>query len=379
VAARVFLHIGAPKTGTTYLQAVLAKNRQALAERGVLYPTLKASAHHRAVWDLRGIPEQRQGAQGVKGTWNALADEVNAWSSDAVVSSEHFVFATAPQIDRALTSFAGEVHVMYTARDLVRQVPAVWQERIKNQKTMTYRSFVESVMQADTRLGRTFWTAQDAAAVLRRWSVGLSPERMHVVTAPPPGQPHRVLWDRFARVLGLDGTLFGVEVDGSANSSLTMVQTELVRRYNERHATDVDWSTYRLVMFRQLDVLTAISDGRKVGMTAAEYAFFQTKAAEISAELEHAGYDLVGDLADLVPASPPAADAGKGPTELTDAELLDAALDVIHRLLPARVGRRASGGTSLRTTDAVVGPPVPLAREFASKDLGVGREGCAGR
>jgi hypothetical protein len=33
---RVFLHIGAPKTGTTYLQDVLWSNKAELSRRGVL-------------------------------------------------------------------------------------------------------------------------------------------------------------------------------------------------------------------------------------------------------------------------------------------------------------------------------------------------------
>src|SRR3712207_9036613 len=34
----VYLHVGAPKTGTTYLQDRLHRNRAALAARGVHYP-----------------------------------------------------------------------------------------------------------------------------------------------------------------------------------------------------------------------------------------------------------------------------------------------------------------------------------------------------
>jgi hypothetical protein len=312
----------------------LAKNRQALAQHGVRYPESRADAHHRAVWDLRGIPEQRQGAEGVEGTWQTLVDDVNTSSADALVSSEHFIFARPKQVEQAVGAFDGEVHVIYTARDLVRQVPAVWQERIKNKKTMTYRSFVESVMDVDGPMARTFWGAQDAGEVLRQWSTGLAPERMHVVTAPPPGHPHRLLWDRFVSVVGLDGTLFDLDVGGSANVSLSMLQTELVRRYNERHAVDVGWSTYRHVMFRQLEVLTAIGDGRRISMTPAEHAFFTSKAKQVSAELARRGYDVVGDLADLTPA--PLAQSsvpGEDPTELTETELLDAALDVMHRLL----------------------------------------------
>jgi len=38
VAERVFLHVGAPKSGTTFLQTVMWENREGLAERGVLIP-----------------------------------------------------------------------------------------------------------------------------------------------------------------------------------------------------------------------------------------------------------------------------------------------------------------------------------------------------
>ena len=41
---RVVLHVGLPKTGTTYLQALLAGHRDALREAGVLYPFVKPQA-----------------------------------------------------------------------------------------------------------------------------------------------------------------------------------------------------------------------------------------------------------------------------------------------------------------------------------------------
>jgi len=44
----LFIHIGAPKTGTTAIQQYLLKNREALAREGVLYPVggMLKSAHH---------------------------------------------------------------------------------------------------------------------------------------------------------------------------------------------------------------------------------------------------------------------------------------------------------------------------------------------
>lgn len=340
---RVYLHIGAPKTGTTYLQAVLAQNRAALAQHGLLYPDSKADAHHKAVWDLRGTPDQRADTKGIEGSWQALADEVNAADSDVLLSSEHFVFALKPQIQAAVSSFDGEVHVIYTARDLVRQVPAVWQERIKNAKSMSYRSFIEAVMSEGGPGAKSFWGAQDAARVLERWSAALDPSRMHLVTAPPPGAAHTVLWERFAGVLGLSGADFDTAVDGSANASLSMAQTELLRRYNERHAEGVPWPRYRRIMRRQLDVLAAIDDGRKISLTPAEHAYFTKRARETTDRLAAAGYDVAGDLDDLVPAAQPAPSGrpdGQDPTELSEGELLAASLDVMHEMLTRQADER---------------------------------------
>ena len=38
MARRVYVHVGLPKTGTTYLQHMLWESREALAADGVLFP-----------------------------------------------------------------------------------------------------------------------------------------------------------------------------------------------------------------------------------------------------------------------------------------------------------------------------------------------------
>lgn len=341
---RVHLHIGAPKTGTTYLQAILAHNRDALAARGVLYPRSRGDAHHKAVWDLRGTPPQREGLAGIEGSWQALVDEVNAATSDVVLSSEHFVFARDPQVRAAVSAFDAEVHVVYTARDLVRQVPAVWQERVKNQKSISYPDFVESVMAGQGRTATAFWHAQDAAAVLDRWAVDLPASRVHLVTGPPKGAPTRALWDRFAAALGLGDIVVDLAVDGPANTSLTMVQTEVLRRFNERFADALSWPEYRRLIFRQLDVLRAIDDDRRIGLTAVQRSYFANRAEQIAARVAAGGYPVEGALSDL---TPEAGEAEPAPA-LSDAELLGASLDVMRELLDQRAEVRAAAREARR-------------------------------
>jgi hypothetical protein len=54
-AGSVYLHIGEPKTGTTYIQKTLWTNRRRLARNGLFYPASKDTDHWAAAQDLRGI------------------------------------------------------------------------------------------------------------------------------------------------------------------------------------------------------------------------------------------------------------------------------------------------------------------------------------
>ena len=74
---RVVLHVGLPKTGTTYLQAVLAHHRDALREAGVLYPFVRPQAMFLGAVEVRGSREKfGLTAEDVAGTWQALCDRV---------------------------------------------------------------------------------------------------------------------------------------------------------------------------------------------------------------------------------------------------------------------------------------------------------------
>lgn len=345
---RVYLHVGAPKSGTTYLQTLLAANRAALKAVGLLYPKSLGDAHHTAVWELRGTPAQREGSRGIEGAWGKLVQRANAWDGAAViVSSELFVYCDDKQIATALTAFDAEIHLIYTARDLLRQVPAVWQERVKNQQTISYPEFLQVIRSTKGSGGHGFWRAQDAAAVAERWSPGLPPEHVHIVTAPPAGTPPAVLWDRFASVLGCTSQSYSASTDGPANPSLGMLQTELLRRYNQRHGSSLSWPVYRRTIRGEVDrsFAAAIADPRKIALPDADVAFFASAARDIADRLRGRRYDVVGDLDDLLPsateAPTPTSGVDRVPTVATDDEVLGAALDVLHAILTREQQDRA--------------------------------------
>src|SRR5881275_295100 len=112
----VYLHVGAPKTGTTYVQDRLLANRAALAGQGVHYPVGQNADMFPPALDLI---DRRWGGQreGVRGEWDALASRVRRTPGTVVVSQEILASARSEQVTRAMLDLGdAEVHVVYSAR-----------------------------------------------------------------------------------------------------------------------------------------------------------------------------------------------------------------------------------------------------------------------
>ncbi len=338
----VFAHIGAFKTGTTYIQHVLWQNRGLLGAEGILVPGRKSRADQaNAAWDLLGASRAGYQSPEVAGGWGRLTDAIARWSGPTAVMSMEFLSLAKPaQIRQVVADLApAELHVVLTARDLARVVPAAWQERMKNSKSVSWPDFVAALMdpaRVDASPAKGFWRQQDLPAVLRRWNVHVPAERIHVVTVPPPGAPRGLLLQRMGQVIGSDATGWDPEVD-RRNESIGAAEAELLRRVNDRIMDQVEWPVYahsvKNVMARQ--VLAGRPNPRPIVLSPDQHAWAVERAAQIVAALRSAGYPVVGDLADLVPTTPAGSSAGHPlqPELVPDAEVLAAAEDAIVGLV----------------------------------------------
>ena len=73
---RIYVHIGEPKTGTTFLQRALWGNRARLAAQGILLPGYEGRDHNRASRDLREAPrEAGDPTDPWAGDWDVLVRE----------------------------------------------------------------------------------------------------------------------------------------------------------------------------------------------------------------------------------------------------------------------------------------------------------------
>jgi len=335
----VFLHVGTPKTGTTYLQDLLWRHRRELRRRGVHYPGRHHDAHFLAAMDLQGATAQEVGVASLPGAWDRLVGQVRSARRTVVVSHELFSAMESDRIERARDALGGELHVVCTARDLARQLPAVWQENLKNRHTLSFAEFLDSVRDAAQGhwLGTLFWRMQDVPEVLRRWADTLPPQRVHVVTVPPAGGAPGLLWQRFATVLG-------VRVDdlddayAAPNHSLGLAEAQLLRRLNLALPRDLPWEIYGLTVREQvIDVLAGRCGGtRRATLPPDQLPWVTEQATRMVAELTQAGYQVVGDLNDLLPTAGP---AGPDPDAVSDAELLDIAFEAAGALVQ-RYGQR---------------------------------------
>jgi hypothetical protein len=342
-ARRVYVHLGLPKTGTTYLQKVLAKNRKALARQNLAYPGRRVD-HFLAAQDVLGRPFHGHVDPRAEGAWRAVVTEAVRWPGSSVLSHELIATARGEVVDRLLSDLAPlSVHAVVTMRDLPRQLLAVWQEDVKNGATEILPDYLDRVRRTSTmpdRLRRKFWRYQDGPGILAIWAERLGQERVTVVTVPRGTQGPDELWRRFAQAIGVDPTSTDPTVP-QRNVSLGAAETELVRLINEWASAHLDWPDYRRLVKKHLaeGTLASRSSSPRLALPAEVLDWASEQSAAMAADLADAGYRVIGSLDDLTAPGPvPSVDRSPWPPPTTD--VLAAAVTAVEGLL----AEAATGG-----------------------------------
>ncbi|NPC95903.1 hypothetical protein [Nocardioides sp. zg-DK7169] len=330
MARRVFFHVGVPKSGTTFLQTTMWNNREQLRSQGFLYPGRRRMDHYHASQVVRGASPTALGANGQ--SWDRIVRKLADWQGDGVVSHEFFSMATARQARAAVEALApAEVHVVLTARDYVRQFPAVWQEALKMDSTDSLDEFMRRAFARDLP-GAWSWNSQDVPAILRAWSRAVPVERVHVVTVPPAGAPRGLLWQRWCEVTGIDDRGFDLE-QVFDNQSLGAVQAALLHRLKPHLTGPLQERPVQHRWVRQYfghEVLGP-QRGERFGLREEDAERLRRRSVRMVRAIQEAGYPVVGDLADLVP--PAEQPVRPHPDDVTDTEMLDAAVVAIEQMI----------------------------------------------
>ncbi len=330
---RVVLHVGLPKSGTTFLQHALSRNAEALADRGVLYPQTADDVMFRAALDVRGNHKSwGRRRKDVAGAWDSLCATARRQVGTTVVSHELLAAACTRQVDAALSMLKGlDVHLVVTARDPVRQLVSEWQEGVKHGRRITFAEFEAAVRSGETEVAHRFAAAQDLPAVLHRWGRHLPPDRVHLVVGPPLGSPPDRLWREFAALAGFDPA--GFPAGGAPlNESLGADEADLLRRVNIALDGRLPQPAYgRLAKHRLAHQLLAGRRTRPLEAPAQVRDALTDVAEQWVKEVERAGWTVHGDPADLVPVAP--AEPGPHPDTVDVHAQLAVAADVVAALL----------------------------------------------
>ena len=327
--ARAFIHVGLQKTGTSFLQSHLWDSPAALRAQGVeLVPGTRgrAQAVKQAV---RGRPDAARAAQVLE----SLARTVR--SSEAptlLLTQESLAGATEEEAAGLLRCFDGrEVHVVVTARDIARQLPSVWQQRVKADTDIGFAEFLDKVREGKGP-GRQFWLHQDLVGVLERWTRHVDPARVHVVTVPPRDADRSLLPERFGSVVGVDFSELAT-ASPRHNISLDPVQVEVLRRVNRLRPVEERFERARTVKQFFAGQVLAPMRGEPARTPQTLRDWCQQGAERTVEHLSARGWEVVGELSDLRPRDQ---DFGPDPSPVTEGDVADVAVRVVADLLERR-------------------------------------------
>jgi hypothetical protein len=366
----VFVHIGAPKSGTTFLQNMLWSHRSALKQGGVLYPYDRPTEHFEAMLDLRQQGWGNISRARVRGAWQRVVRRVGEWDGHTVILTNELLGRADPaQITRLLESLApADVRVLYTARDLATQLASSWQEQVKHNVAVPFEEFVAEMVkhgpETQPPFARHFWPLQDAGHVLSRWAARVGRDHISLITVPAAGA-RQVLWHRFCETTGLDPGAYAIG-PVPENVGLTHVEAEFFRRVNEG-IPDMIPREYAAIVRNGLMPQVAQGNGVRLRLPESHFPLVHQRATGLVDTLRRDGYGVVGDLDELVPV--PGSQAGHQATGITDGELLSLATTTVHTLLRTVVQQRAQIEVLAEKGSTASANPAPQTKRRAASSL----------
>ena len=344
----VHLHIGTMKSGTSYVQGMLARHRDQLRQDGVLFPGATWAVQVEAVRDLLGVSSRQPSIRA--GSWDAMVAEIAQWTGTrSIVSMEMLSTADSARVERVVSSFDGsEVHAIITVRDLARVIPSAWQESTQNRQTWTWPDYIAALTgepDVEPLAQRRFWKQHDVAAIAERWAEALGPERVHIVVVPPSGGPRDLLWQRFCSVVGLDPERYIAPPNVRGNPAVGAASAELLRRLNVQVVGAIDLETYDRVVKRYLakQTLSRRTGEYRLTLPTRYRSWAVERSTNLVRDIQKLGIDVVGNLEELIPDE----DAGADDVDVTAdaAAVTDAAVHALSALVLelARVDQGGGG------------------------------------
>jgi hypothetical protein len=294
-----YLHIGAPKTGSSYLQRLLWTNRHALMRGGVYVPGRSQADHFWAGTDFRGRPYVTQ-APGDRwqGAWDRLIDDAErSRCVKVIISSEFLAESGEDEIAAGLERLsAADVRVIYATREFAGLLGSVWQQGVQVGPAAAWPEWLDAVAQPGRAEG--MWLRHDVANVCERWNTD-EVDEVSVLLLPRQGGEPDELWRRFQSIVGWT-VRTRVDVP-RVNESLGYSQAEFLRQLQHRLA-DIEPRHERTRVTKNLIARQALGRMERVDLLVIPErlrAWVEAESAKRRDQLVLSKARIVGDLDDL--------------------------------------------------------------------------------
>ena len=335
-----YLHIGAPKCGSTYLQTLIWRNRRELMKDGVYVAGRSSFDQFQAGTDFRGRPYVTQAPEGPwRGAWDRLITDAERSAYPKIVISSEFLADAAPEeISSRLGRLDGaDIQVIYATRDVASLLGSVWQQLVKTHAVAPWHAWLDALAaRGDTDW---LWPYHDVGEVIERWT-GTGADELHLLLLPRPDGAPDELWRRFRSIVG-----WSIPTDTNVprgNESLGYSQAELLRRLQKR-LVRVEPRTERAVVTKHVATDTLAEMERMDVLVIPERlrSWLDAASARQREQILASGARVVGDLEELRISD---SSFSPHPAAPRTPVMLEAAVSVIAALGDAIARERAGSG-----------------------------------
>ncbi|MFF5185168.1 hypothetical protein ACFY30_15515 [Streptomyces sp. NPDC000345] len=359
------LHIGPHKTGTTSIQGALFDAKDRMPAYGVEFPAtsrhpmqavLAACSRGGMIGDT--TPTERH--------WEQFLEQVRATGAKTSVISSEF-FADAPDgatVERVVGQLGGDrVHVLVTLRPLARIMPSQWQQYVQNGLRMGYEDWLEHMLRKAPyeKPNPSFWRRHRHDRLIERWVRVVGADRVTVVVVDD--RDREGLMRTFETLLGLPDRLLR-PVPDTANRSLTLAETEMLRNLNKEFRGNglPDELYSKLIrngaVMHMKNACSPASHDVKISTPAWAVEAAAEIGAEMAGRITAMGVRVIGDPELLSAAPEPAVGATSAEVRIAPevaAQALYGALAAVAAAPVARAGARGVHQTSSKELVKVLG------------------------
>ena len=289
---RAVVHIGAPKTGSSSIQAFLNRNRAALASQGFRYERMYPHRGSQIEFAAAGVtlageqvgkqqrlrysyPDMAAQHREVDALQTRLREGVATWPEETfVISAEHIIpwvssDAAISALDGLLREHFTQVHYVLYLRRQEDLLASAYSERIKRGATRGFDAFITARL-----------PSLNHHRVVRRWENGVGTDRLDVRLLDPTFlQDGDLLADFCTACGGID--MAQLRRPPRRNESLSAEAAEVLRIFNEhRPELRPDGSRDPVGKWLRQRLNAASRDGSRIALTSAQRARVRAAHAE---------------------------------------------------------------------------------------------------